>query len=76
MFILPVRSKVARRHLGDRQAIEVRRRAHRLVDELGVRLFAPMGPWPDNLFIDHAHLNGAGRARLQSEFRQWWAGQR
>lgn len=47
-------------------------RARTVAEQLGVRLFAPEGPWPNSEFVDHGHVNAAGREHFLRELRQWW----
>lgn len=72
-LVLPPRSQAARQLIGPAQSDELRQLAEQLADQLGVSLFAPKGPWPNEQFTDHAHLNVKGRAHFLRALKQWRA---
>lgn len=69
------RSQSGAELIGPAQSAELRQLAERLADQLGVALFAPEGPWPNDEFADMAHLNMHGRAHFLATFRQWLGSQ-
>ncbi|MXO71881.1 hypothetical protein [Alteraurantiacibacter buctensis] len=71
ILVAPPRSTTAERLLGADQVQALDNAARDLARRLAVPLFAPEGPWPDDLFISIGHLSGSGRAQLQSRLRDW-----
>jgi hypothetical protein len=71
VFVLPPRPLRAVRHQGVAVVARQDARAAALASHLGVRLIPPRplldDAWPDELFVDHGHLNPAGRARWAQE---------
>lgn len=66
------RSRTAARFYSREDAARLRSHLAEVARRLGLPLFATDTFWPDALFLDHGHLNGAGRARFLSELRAWW----
>lgn len=73
VLVLPPRSPAADRLLGAAVTSELRRRTELLAARLGVEVFAPDGPWPNDEFTDLAHVNLRGRAHFLKDLRAWWA---
>jgi hypothetical protein len=71
MLVLPPRSFTAQAAMGAAQAAELENGAARLAAELGMPLFHPARAWPDDAFVDYAHMNRTGRERFVRELRQW-----
>lgn len=73
ILVLPPRSPDADRLLGAAVPSELRNRTLQLATRLGVEVFAPDGPWPNDEFTDLAHVNLRGRAHFLEDLRAWWA---
>ena len=72
VLVLPPRSRTAHALLGQSQALELERTAQHLADALGTPLFDAGSPWPDQEFVDHAHLGATGRVHFLQVLRLWW----
>ena len=73
VLVLPPRSPDADRLLGPKVTSELGRRVQELADRLGIDVFAAEGQWPNEEFVDTAHLNIIGRGHFRRALRQWWA---
>jgi hypothetical protein len=73
VLVLPPRSPDGDRLLGTAAATELRNRATALATRIGVELIVPEGNWPNDEFVDTAHVNLAGRAHFLRDLRRWWA---
>ena len=71
ILVAPPRSEAAVRLNGRARTASLQRAIQDLAIRLDVPVFAPVGPWPDSLFTDQAHLNRAGRERFLSALRQF-----
>lgn len=67
VLVLMPRAPLGEKALGPRQALELRLAANNLAESLDLDLFEPVGPWPDSLFVDHAHLGSRGRTQFRRE---------
>lgn len=71
ILVAPPRSATAARYNGPEVMQRLDQALVALAARLDVPLFAPSGPWPDGLFVDHAHMNRAGRDRFMTELRRF-----
>lgn len=74
VLVLPPRSPDADLLLGSKLTSKIRDRAMALARRLEVPIFVIDGNWPNEEFVDAAHLNDIGRAHFLRELRQRWAG--
>jgi hypothetical protein len=75
VLLAPPRSTAAANYIGEDVTLQIRKHLAAVAEGLGLPLFQPAVAWPDNLFVDQAHLNRAGARRFQEELAAWW-GQR
>lgn len=71
VLMAPPRSATAQRLLGEQQSAALDQAARTLAANMGVPLFAPRGPWPDDRFVSIGHVSRAGRAQMRDELRRW-----
>lgn len=71
IFIAPPRSAAVDRLIGVQKGLAIDRAEHELAKELNVPLFAPVSPWPDNLYISVGHFDVSGRIRFMGELRDF-----
>jgi hypothetical protein len=74
ILVAPPRSRSAADAMGAAAGEALQRHLKALAQELGVPMFQPGPVWPDDHFIDHAHMNRQGRARFMQELARWRAG--
>lgn len=72
LWVLPPRAPVAEARLGQTMIAAVAREARRLAADTGAELYQPRQSFADHHFVDHAHLNRAGRQRFLADLQIWW----
>ena len=72
VLLLPPRSMYAEKFagLGSSRALDLQ--AKKMAQAYRLELFSPIGPWPNSLFVDSAHMNLKGRERFLRELQNWW----
>jgi len=70
-LIAPPRSETALNYMGIDSARSLERHFHDLARQLELPLFQPARSWPDEYFIDQAHMNRRGRKRFCNELAKW-----
>ena len=73
ILIAPPRSQLAANAMGTQATETLRQHFQALARRLDLPLFQPSAVWPNDHFIDAAHMNRRGRARFMQELAQWWA---
>lgn len=73
ILIAPPRSQLAANAMGPQATETLRLHFQDLARRLNLPLFEPAAVWPNDYFIDQAHMNRRGRARFMRELAQWWA---
>jgi hypothetical protein len=73
ILIAPPRSQLAANAMGPQATETLRLHFQALARRLDLPLFQPAAVWPNDHFIDLAHMNRRGRARFMLELAQWWA---
>lgn len=73
ILIAPPRSEFAANAMGAEATEMLRLHFQALAHHLNLPLFQPSAAWPNDHFIDAAHMNRSGRARFLNELAQWWA---
>lgn len=74
ILLAPPRSRSAADSMGPAAGEALQRHLAARAQELGVPMFQPGPVWPDDHFVDHAHMNRRGRARFMQELARWRAG--
>ncbi len=74
ILVAPPRSRSAADAMGTAAGEALQRHLAALAQELGMPMFQPGPVWPDDHFVDHAHMNRRGRARFMQELARWRAG--
>jgi hypothetical protein len=69
VFLMPPRSALAARLQGMQALAALDAQAEAFAARLGVRLIKTAEVWPDELFLDSAHLNLQGRERWRRELK-------
>ena len=75
ILVAPPRSQTAAQALGAEASSALQVHLASLAQDLGVPLFQPGPVWPDDCFIDTAHMSRHGRTRFMRELARWWANQ-
>ena len=73
ILIAPPRSQAAANAMGAEATETLRLHFQALAYRLNLPLFQPSAVWPNDHFIDAAHMSRRGRARFLNELAQWWA---
>ncbi|MGZ0172149.1 MAG: hypothetical protein ACKVHE_21615 [Planctomycetales bacterium] len=71
IMIAPPRSQTAVDYMGTARSISLEEHFQNLAEQLDVPLFQPARCWPDEYFIDQAHMNRRGRKRFCNELARW-----
>ncbi|MGZ0167671.1 MAG: hypothetical protein ACKVII_27430 [Planctomycetales bacterium] len=71
VLVAPPRSQTAVNYIGDDFAESLERHFQNLARQLDLPLFQPARSWPDEFFVDHAHMNRRGRERFCRELARW-----
>lgn len=72
VLIVPPRSETAANYMGKEAQEALQAHFEALVRKWGFSLFRTSPFWPDDYFLDHAHMNARGRARFLTEIAAWW----
>ncbi len=72
ILIAPPRSQLAANAMGSEATETLRLHFQTLAHRLNLPLFQPSAVWPNDHFIDAAHMSRRGRTRFLKELAQWW----
>lgn len=72
IFWAPPRAGITTRYLDSEELGDLERHFVELARTYGVGLLSSGGIWPDDHFVDHAHMNARGRDRFVLELQAWW----
>lgn len=72
ILVAPPRARIAETWMGLNAEQALDRHLSTLAERLSLPLFHPGPGWPDELFVDNAHLNERGRARFCGELAAWY----
>lgn len=72
VLLAPPRSTTAASYIGKDASKQIQLHLAAVAEKFGLPLFQPAFAWPDNLFVDQAHLNRTGASRFQQELAAWW----
>jgi hypothetical protein len=73
VWMSPPRSETLASYVGPAYEEAFEAQLKDFAKKFGAEIWRPVKSWPDELFVDHAHLNHAGRARFFAEFRRYVA---
>lgn len=76
ILIAPPRSQAAANAMGAEATETLRLHFQTLAHRLNLPLFQPSAVWPNDHFIDAAHMSRRGRTRFLNELAQWWVSER
>lgn len=71
VLVAPPRSQTAVDYLENESTEALKKHIQDVAEQLDLPLFHPARCWPDEYFIDQAHMNRRGRKRFCNELAKW-----
>ena len=71
VLLAPPRSEAAADYLGEEATKNLESHVRDVANRLDLPVFMPQSFWPNEFFVDQAHLNRRGRQRFCAELAEW-----